>query len=70
MFYRFFKPLFFAFPPELMHTFVATLMRFVYGIPPLRALVRKMFSVRHPALERLLVRNTPGQQRPDERPRL
>jgi len=50
--YRFFQPLFFAFPPEMMHGFVAGLMRFVYGIPPLRAWVRKMFSVRHPALER------------------
>ena len=50
--YRFFRPLFFAFPPEAMHGFVAGLMRFVYCIPPLRALVRKMFTVKHPALER------------------
>ena len=35
-----------------MHGFVATLMRFVYCIPPLRICVRKMFSVKHPALER------------------
>ena len=50
--YRFFRPLFFLFPPEIMHGFVAGLMRFVYFIPPLRAPVRKIFSVRHPALER------------------
>jgi len=52
MMYRFFRPLFFIFPPEAMHGFVAGLMRFVYFIPPLRALVRSMFSVKHPALER------------------
>ena len=51
MFYRFFRPLFFAFPPETVHFFVAGLMRFVYCIPPLRALVRNMFTVKHPALE-------------------
>ena len=50
--YRFFRPIFFAFPPEAMHSFVAGLMRFVYGIPPLRTIVRNMFSVKHPALER------------------
>jgi len=50
--YRFFRPLFFIFPPEAMHGFVAGLMRFVYCIPPLRALVRNMFTVKHPALER------------------
>jgi len=50
--YRFIRPLFFVFSPELMHGFVATLMRFVYCIPPLRICVRKMFSVKHPALER------------------
>ena len=50
--YRIFRPLFFAFPPEAMHWFVAGLMRFVYCIPPLRALVRNMFTVKHPALER------------------
>jgi len=52
MFYRFFKPIFFLFPPEAMHSFVAALMHFVYCIPPLRALVRNMFTVKHPALER------------------
>ena len=50
--YRFFRPLFFVFPPEAMHGFVAALMRFVYAIPPLRAIVRGMFTVKHPALER------------------
>jgi len=50
--YRFFRPIFFAFPPEAMHGFVSALMRFVYCIPPLRAWVRKMFTVKHPALER------------------
>ena len=35
-----------------MHGFVAVLMRFVYCNPPLRALVRNMFKVKHPALER------------------
>ena len=51
MMYRLFRPLFFRFPPETMHSFVAALMRFVYGILPLRALVRKMFIVKHPTLE-------------------
>ena len=50
--YRFFRPLFFIFPPEAIHGFVAGLMRFVYVISPLRALVRSIFSVKHPALER------------------
>jgi len=50
--YHLFRPLFFAFPPEVMHTFVAALMRFVYCIPPFRTLIRKMFIVKHPALER------------------
>ena len=50
--YRFFRPLFFAFPPEAIHAFVAALMRFAYTIPPLRALIRKIFIVKHPALER------------------
>ena len=50
--YRFFRPVFFVFPPEMMHCFVAGLMRFVFFIPPLRALVRKMFVVKHPSLER------------------
>jgi len=52
MFYRFLRPLFFIFPPETMHSFVAGLMRFVYFIPPLRACVRSIFTVKHPALER------------------
>jgi len=50
--YRFFRPLFFVFPPEAMHSFVAGLMRLVYCIPPLRAWMRCMFTVKHPALER------------------
>ena len=50
--YRLVRPLFFACPPEAMHVFVAGLMRFVYCIPPLRALVRAIFTVKHPALER------------------
>ncbi|MDR1156173.1 MAG: quinone-dependent dihydroorotate dehydrogenase [Bacteroidales bacterium] len=50
--YRFFRPLFFAFPPEAIHGLVAGWLRFVYCIPPLRALVRGMFGVKHPALER------------------
>ncbi len=40
------------FPPEAMHGFVGGLMRLAYGIPPLRALIRNMFAVKHPALER------------------
>ena len=35
-----------------MHDFVAALMRFAYSVTPLRALVRKTFVVKHPALER------------------
>ena len=35
-----------------MHSFVAGMMRLVYCIPPLRAWVRSMFCVKHPALER------------------
>jgi len=50
--YRFIRPLFFAFPPETMHSFVAGLMRFVYCIPPLQALVRNMFTLKHPELQR------------------
>jgi dihydroorotate dehydrogenase len=50
--YRFFRPIFFVFPPEAIHSFVAALMRFVYCIQPLRALVRWIFAVKHPALER------------------
>ena len=50
--YRFLRPLLFAFPPEAMHGFTGGLMRFVYCIPPLRALVRKMYCVKHTSLER------------------
>ena len=50
--YRFLRPLFFAFPPEAMHGFVAGMMQLVYGIPPLRALICRMFTVKHPSLER------------------
>ena len=50
--YRFFRPLFFAFPPEAMHGFVAGLMRFAYFILPLRALVRQIFFFKQPSLER------------------
>ena len=50
--YRFFRFAFFMFSPESMHRLVAGLMCFVYKIPPLRALVRCMFAVKHPALER------------------
>ena len=50
--YRFFRPLFFVFPPEAIHGLVAYLMRFVYYIPPLRACIRNIFTVKHPALER------------------
>ena len=50
--YHFFRPIFFVFPPEVVHRLVAGLMRFAYNVPPLRALVRSMFSVKHPALER------------------
>ena len=52
MLYRFLRRLLFVFPPEAMHGFVAGLMRFVDCIPPLRTLVRKMFIVKYPALER------------------
>lgn len=50
--YRFFRPVFFMFSPEAMHGFVAGLMRSAYCIPPLRAIIRNMFAVKHPALER------------------
>jgi dihydroorotate dehydrogenase len=50
--YHFFRPLFFAFPPETMHRLVSAFMRLVYCIPPLRALLRAVFTVKHPALER------------------
>jgi len=50
--YRIFRPLFFIFPPETMHGFVATLLRFIYRIPPLKMLIRNIFTVKHPSLER------------------
>lgn len=50
--YRIFRPLFFLFSPEKMHDFVAFLMHIIYCIPPLRKLVRNMFTVNNPALER------------------
>ena len=50
--YRIFRPLFFLFPPELMHRFVAGMMCFAYSLSPFRKLLRKMFCVEHPALER------------------
>ena len=50
--YRFFRPLFFAFSPEMMHGFVGVLVRFAYNIPPLRALVHNVFTIKNPALER------------------
>jgi dihydroorotate dehydrogenase len=50
--YRFFRPVFFKFPAETMHGFVAGLMRLAYAIFPVRALLRRYFCVRHPALER------------------
>ncbi len=50
--YRFFRPLFFTFSPELMHRFVAGIMRLVWSIPPVRKLLRSSFCIEHPALER------------------
>ena len=52
MMYRIFRPVFFLFSPEAMHGLVAWLMRVAYAIPPLRALLRKIFCVVDPALER------------------
>ncbi len=50
--YRTFRPIFFVFPPEAMHRLVAGLMRLAYSIPPLRAFIRNMFTVKSPVLER------------------
>ena len=50
--YRLIRLLLFAFSPEAVHGFVSGMMRFVYSVAPLRALVRKLYSVKHPALER------------------
>ena len=50
--YHLFRPFLFLFLPETMHAFVGGMMRFVYCIPPLRALLRKIFVVHHPSLER------------------
>jgi dihydroorotate dehydrogenase len=50
--YRFFRPFLFAFPPETMHCIAGWLMRFVYCVPPLRALIRKMYCIKNSALER------------------
>jgi dihydroorotate dehydrogenase len=40
------------FSAEKAHGFVLGIMRAVYCIPPLRALVRSFFCIRHPSLER------------------
>jgi dihydroorotate dehydrogenase len=50
--YKFFRPLFFLFTPEMMHRFVGAMMRMVYLVPPLRKLICKWYSVKNPALER------------------
>jgi len=50
--YHILRPLFFVFPPETMHYFTGGLMRAAYCFPPLRAFIRKLFCVKHHALER------------------
>ena len=50
--YRFFRPLFFLCPPEIIHACVGTLVRLVYLLTPFRKLVGSLYTVKHPTLER------------------
>ena len=50
--YRFFRPVFFMFSPETSHKLVCGLLRIVYFITPLRALVINWFSVKKSGIER------------------
>ncbi|MDR0814278.1 MAG: quinone-dependent dihydroorotate dehydrogenase [Bacteroidales bacterium] len=50
--YRLLRSILFWFPAEMIHKFVAGVMRLAYFILPVRAVIRACYSVRHPSLER------------------
>ena len=52
MYQRLIRPFLFRFDPEKIHHFVSVLLRFGCRIPGVPALLRKIYLVKHPALER------------------
>ncbi len=52
--YKFIKPILFQFDPEKIHYFVFALLKFVNKIPGVSALIRAMYVVEDPRLERTL----------------
>ena len=52
MYKRLIRPLLFRFDPEKIHHLVSFMLRFGCRIPGIAWLLRKIFVVRHPALER------------------
>lgn len=52
MYKHFLRPILFCFPPETIHRLIAGLLKAVGMIPGGRAILRAMFSCRHPSLER------------------
>ncbi len=52
--YKFIKPILFQFDPEKIHYFVFALLKFVHKIPGVPALMRAMYVLEDPRLERKL----------------
>jgi len=52
MYKTFIRPLFFIFPPETVHSFVAESLRFFFKIPGIAGLVRTFTTIESPLLER------------------
>jgi dihydroorotate dehydrogenase len=46
------RPFLFLFPPEKVHGFVACCLRLLFAVPLMAAIVRKLYTFRHPSLER------------------
>lgn len=55
MYKRIIKPLLFKFDPERIHHLIAWMLRFLFRIPGVRPVTRRIFVVRHQKLERELM---------------
>ncbi|MBP6401289.1 MAG: dihydroorotate dehydrogenase (quinone), partial [Bacteroidia bacterium] len=54
MYKRIIRPVFFLFDPEKIHHFVIAALRLLALIPGMNTVLKKMFVVKHPVLERNL----------------
>ena len=54
MYKIFIRPLFFLFDPEKVHYFTFSMLKFAFKIPFVSGVVKKMYAVNHPKLERKL----------------